>query len=104
MTQAKNIHELFVELIKPASPAGRQDLETREVVCTDFDGAYGHAGTVIALNGSPPRGIIVSIEADGDHYPPAIFFVKHGSSRRIGDAQARLVRKFLSIRAGTPKP
>lgn len=97
--------ELLIRLYssKP-SEAIRKDLSSREIVVTDFDGAYGNAGTVIALNGSPPRGVIVSIEGDGQCYPPAIFYLERDRSRRLGDAQAETVREFLRMRKSPPAP
>ena len=33
----------------------------REIVITPYDGAYGQAGVVIAINGSPPVGLLLVI-------------------------------------------
>lgn len=37
----------------------------REVIVTPFDGAYGLAGYVFAVNGSPPRGVVVVLMENG---------------------------------------
>ena len=82
----------------------REDFEGRELVVTDFNGTYGQAGTAIVLEGSPPRGVIVSLETESHRrVPPAIFYLAMDGSRRIGEAQARLVRRFLEQRK-YPRP
>lgn len=35
----------------------------RELCITEFDGCYGRAGIVIAVNGSPPRGLVIAFPA-----------------------------------------
>ena len=39
-------------------PISEDDL-TRELVVTPFDGSYGQARLVVAINGSPPRGVAI---------------------------------------------
>jgi len=78
------------------SEAVAHDLLSRDLIYTPFCGAYGIAGWVLALEGSPPRGVIVSLETERHRYvPPAIFFLTMDKSRRVGEAQAREVRKFI---------
>lgn len=97
------LRELFLHLRCPASqrpPKMREDMDGREIVVTPFDGAYGNAGVVIALNGSPPRGVIVVLENRNKHnyhrnYAP-IFYLTESSSRRLGARQVDIVRAFLA--------
>ncbi len=91
------LHKLLGEMYLGRNPsaAAKKDFFSRELVVTPFDGAYGRAGFVIAVNGSPPRGVMVSLEGDSKSVPPAIFFLEMDKSRRVGDAQAKIVRRFL---------
>jgi hypothetical protein len=97
-TAEKEFRDLMIHLFggKRPSPGMRKDLEGRELIVTPFDGAYGQAGTIIAVNGSPPRGVIVSLEVGSRHYPPAIIYVEADKARRLGESQARIVRNFLA--------
>jgi hypothetical protein len=48
------------------TPRGRVDFDARDIIATVYDGAYGPAGLVLAINGSPPRGtFLVPREAIG---------------------------------------
>lgn len=97
MSAESQLRKLFLHLYdKHPSKATRDDLDARKIVVTPFDGAYGQAGSVVALNGSPPRGVIVTLETD-DHrsYPPPIFYLTRDSSRRLGEAQCEVVRQFI---------
>ncbi|GEM_PF-2225024 len=38
------------------SPRGRVDLDARTIEATIYDGCYGPAGIILAVNGSPARG------------------------------------------------
>jgi hypothetical protein len=76
-----------------------EDLDGREIVVTPFNGAYGQAGTIIALNGSPPRGVIVCCETQQPAADTSFhnnFYIGDGRSRRLGSTQAAIVRKFLA--------
>lgn len=101
MTNAeKNLRELFFHLLYSAgdqpSIKAKQDFDDRELVVTPFDGCYGRAGWVLAMNGSPPRGILVSTEASGmNNHPAQIFYIRSDKSKRIGPAQAEVVRTYL---------
>ncbi|GEM_PF-6819918 len=46
-------------LIGATTAAVRRQMRDREIVVTPYDGNYGRAGIVIAVNGSPPRGAVV---------------------------------------------
>jgi hypothetical protein len=47
------LYRLFDDMWPPAG-----GLRSRDLCCTPFRGAYGRAGWVIAVNGSPPRGVL----------------------------------------------
>lgn len=100
MTRAETkLRELLRHLYGCRSIGEMSDLDSREVIVTPFGGAYGVAGHVIALNGSPPRGVIVSMEGrdNGFWIPPAIFYLAQDKSKRLGqEGQSRTVRAFLS--------
>jgi hypothetical protein len=40
-------------------PKVRADFYGRQLVCTPYEGCYGHAGWVVCVNGSPPRGTLL---------------------------------------------
>lgn len=52
------------------------DMLSRPLVATPFQGNYGRAGWVIAVNGSPPRGVVTVLGGDA-------FFISSGRSKRI---------------------
>lgn len=92
------LRELLLELYsgRVPTPAARKDFEGRELVVSPFDGHYGLAGWIIAVNGSPPRGVVVSLETRERRYMPAsVFYLEMDKSRRLGAAQASIVRKFI---------
>lgn len=97
-SEYKALHSLLLELYSGRIPteAARKDFEGRDLVATPFGGAYGHAGWIIAVNGSPPRGVIVCLETKDHKYVPAsIFYLEVDKSRRLGSAQADIVRAFV---------
>ena len=95
--QVTEMSKLLRHLYGVNTASGRKDFDGREIVMTPFGGAYGQAGWVIAVEGSPPRGVIISLETERhDYQPPAIFYLGMDRSRRLGDAQAKTVRKFLA--------
>jgi len=53
--QEFNLREAWVKLL--GLHRGANDIEdyARELITTPFDGAYGQAGVVITINGSPPK-------------------------------------------------
>ena len=64
----------------------------RDIELTPYLGAYGTAGWVCAVNGSPPRGtVVVPISYQGQ----VIFVRSGGGARRLGSAQANVVTTFL---------
>lgn len=74
-----------------------KDVYSRKIVVTQYDGNYGNAGLVIALNGSPPRGTIILAESRHDigfWIPPKVFYIVDEKSRRMGDKQSQVVREF----------
>lgn len=101
---ADKVRRMICEMVS-RSPSNnmRKDYGSRPLICTRFLGGYGPAGWLIVLEGSPPRGVILSLENDTTCYPPAIFFMTLDKSRRVGDAQARLVRQFIASELLTGK-
>jgi hypothetical protein len=70
----------------------RRDIGGRELVCTPFEGAYGFAGWVFAIDGSPPRGIFV---VQPENLGETIFI--HGRKTkqlRCDSAAGQAVRRF----------
>lgn len=71
----------------------------RDLVCTPCGGHYGSvAAWVIAVNGSPPRGMIVY----NPHFdiPITAYWVGVEKSRRLGNGQAKVVKKFADEHLG----
>lgn len=64
------------------SARGRADLDARDIITTIYDGAYGPAGLVLAVNGSPPRGtFLVPREAlEGSDWSTVVYL---GVSQRV---------------------
>ena len=64
------------------SPRGRADLDARAIEATIYDGAYGPAGLVLAINGSPPRGtfLIPRDVLDGDDWAVVVYL---GVAQRV---------------------
>lgn len=55
---------------------------SRPICITPFEGRYGPAGYVIAVNGSPPHGIVFVIGWHGEQ-PTEIFLFASGKMRKI---------------------
>lgn len=94
----ENVKALIITMYcgKQVSKKYRDDLLARDLICSEFGGAYGRAGWVFCLEGSPPRGTIVCMETEAYTYmPPAIFFLEQDRSRRVGEAQAEIVRDWV---------
>ena len=92
------------------SPNGLRD---RDLCCSPFDGAYGRAGWVIAVNGSPPRGMLtvltsvgnVMMRARGCHdlieaYPSCYCGMQAFTPRGAGKASVGLPDSGLSSQPG----
>lgn len=71
-----------------------RDYHQRDLVCTPFDGAYGRAGWVICVNGSPPQGTLLVI---GKGARDPVFYAYEGRSRKLSSDQCQLVREFCSL-------
>ena len=71
------------------SPAGL-DGSLRELEVTSYNGAYGVAGHVIAINGSPPRGTFITVAYGG-----VIYIKSDGRPRILKDEDAEIVHLFL---------
>lgn len=70
------------------------DADNRQLVCTPCDGKYNDiAYWVIVANGSPPRGMLI-VGQEKYSGTDDVFFVLTIKSRRLGAAQARIVREF----------
>jgi len=73
-----------------------EDYHSRHLVVTHFDGAYGKAGSVIALNGSPPRGVLLCLMNDHHTYDDtSIVYITQTKSKRMSFRQSRTVVEFL---------
>lgn len=59
-----------------------EDELRRPVYVTPFDGAYGVAGYVVTINGSPPR-LIALVECKVRGIPGDIVWVKTGAIQRV---------------------
>jgi hypothetical protein len=73
------------------------DLRGRNVVVSHFGGCYGFAGYVIAMNGSPPRGLIVWL-GDSNSYNDANAYWRGGAEtgfKRLREREIETVRAFL---------
>lgn len=73
-------------ILVSAYPGGKP----RELCCTPYEGAYGVAGHVVAVNGSPPRGTFVTTAYDG-----VVYINAEGKSRKIPEGQADIVHAFV---------
>lgn len=71
----------------------RWDIYQRELCIAPYPGAYGLAGWVITVNGSPPRGTII-VEASYGH---AYYLKSDGRFRHLSEHQARAVTEALNI-------
>ena len=74
----------------------------RNICITEYDGAYGKAGAVIVVEGSPPQGIIVVPYPYGSG---STSFYSLGSELRLfsdlkGRDETKIVEKFLAQRLG----
>lgn len=99
MNSEETVKKLIIDLFNAgAEGKALEDLQSRKLVATRFGGNYGQAGTVIILEGSPPRGTIIAIEPDigPAWYPPTFYYIDMDRSRRLGDQQANTVREFLN--------
>ncbi len=80
------------------------DNSTREIWVTEFAGAYGRAGTIILVNGSPPRGYIVT-EPGGE----CVWWGGASAPRRLGIGRPyedfwRATMDFLDELTGDQRP
>lgn len=62
-----DVKELMERLYYGSKARNSSDFQERELCCTPFTGAYGRAGWVIAVNGSPPRGVLVALSQSVYH-------------------------------------
>ncbi len=51
----------------------------RPVIVSTFDGSYGHAGWVFAINGSPPKGLVLAVASANNREP-----IKEMHARKFG--------------------
>ena len=73
--------------------APSDDFLAREIVVTPYDGAYGRAGYVVVVNGSPPRGLFIY---PGEYGGVAQFIVCVAASR------SRRIERGYGRRWATP--
>ena len=64
------LRDVFADLLGATGAQARAALACRPLVVSPFDGAYGFAGVVVVLNGSPPCGLLVvpaeALESDAN--------------------------------------
>ena len=83
------VRALIEKLCNGGRPSG--DTLARELCVTPYMGNYGPAGLVIAVNGSPPRGIILT---EGNF---AAFMAAGGRAREIKkDDQREIIWRFVA--------
>ncbi len=93
---------LYLRMGKRPSKGIVEDYHGRDIVVTPFDGAYGHAGVVVALNGSPPRGLfLVTDESlDPNGYGFGVVWFDGGQRARVlSEQQAKVIIRFLQEQA-----
>ncbi len=104
----RELYDLWAQLLYGRSclAGPRNELYTRQLIVTPFEGNYGLAGYVLVMNGSPPKGVII-IVANDEIFPiescSPVFFLSGGKARHLGSAQAELVRRYLRDRQGRLK-
>lgn len=90
----EDVRELLIHLASGGGWKARwfvDDITGRKICCTPFDGHYGQAGWIIAVNGSPPRcEILVN---SSSHWTPIV--IVNGTPKRLGDKQAKVVSAFV---------
>jgi hypothetical protein len=93
--------ELMVSLLyRPGRPSakGREDVTSRDLVCTPFDGHYGQAGWVLCVNGSPPRGTLLILKDAFITIPVPVFYITLDGCRRLrGREDLATVREFAAL-------
>lgn len=106
----RELREALAGLLARGGPSVFDELD-RDFVVTPYDGAYGQAGTVIALNGSPPRVIILTLSyrmAYGDRYDGAVIVLRrpiwagsaieiHGSDYRYTSPKNKRRRVYHAV-------
>lgn len=55
----RDLRDVFAEFLNLRGRLGRAEVNDRRIIVTEFAGAYERAGWIVALEGSPPRGIFV---------------------------------------------
>ena len=97
---------VFLSFGERPRPTLVEDYRARDLVVTTFGGNYGPAGWVIALNGSPPRGLfLVTKEAMswGEGGSRILWFDGASRPRLLGDRQADVVRRYLRATVEVPQ-
>lgn len=63
--EEKKLRELAAQLIgyKDTITVPNKDGFLRDIIVSPYNGAYGLAGYVVAIDGTPPRGTFMTIEA-----------------------------------------
>jgi hypothetical protein len=57
--QERVLREALYQLTYGRGRMPDQDFLEREIIITSFGGCYGQAGVVVAINGSPPRALML---------------------------------------------
>lgn len=100
-----SLREIFGQLMcdggRAPSPRLVADIDQREIFFTPFEGAYGCAGWIAVLNGSPPYGCLVVCE--GTSSSPDIVYIHGDRSRRLNPHQrvfGDVLREIASATCG----
>lgn len=69
----------------------KEDFSLRDINVSPYTGAYGLAGYVLAVNGSPPRGTFIAVAS----YRHVFYLDGHGRSRRLSYEHGEIVWEYL---------
>ena len=83
--------KLYGSRVDDAIENPASDGTLRDICTTPYQGAYGIAGLVVVINGSPPRGTFVT-----GPYGRIIYMDSEGSARRMIPGQAMIVWHYLA--------
>ncbi len=99
MSKDKTLSELR-QLLHHLHGSRINDTDSRAIHCTPCGGNYGKVEAwVVAVEGSPARGTLFIGQ---NHYTGGddVFYISDGRSKRIGAAQAEIVRRFEAAHLG----
>jgi hypothetical protein len=95
----KELMQLFVKLYYPRRihegyAQACAEYQRRDLVCTPYGGNYGRlAGWVVCVNGSPPKGTLISSVEGPDEVPT--FFLA-GTAKRMREKEDKIIQAFYN--------